>query len=322
MKQSITVMISSVLTIGLLVSPVAAESVEGKQSDEVLKLQLEKVEKSNVLPSKYVFYKYILNKKGESTPKLHKLLVNATKNMAPTELEKDENKQDTSKVKEVPENKKAQTDVKKQEPSKTTVKVEQEKKEATPKATTESKETTKESVQVPAQEKTTSNSKVEAQPVEKTTESSQPTQSTVKEEASQPATAKEEPTQQVDDSIMLQVVDLTNKEREKAGLQPLQVDSALMANAQEKSLDMKNNNYFSHQSPTLGSPFDQMKNRGITYKAAGENIAKGQTTAEQVVEGWMNSAGHRANILDSKFTHIGVGYVAEGNYWTQQFIQK
>ena len=85
---------------------------------------------------------------------------------------------------------------------------------------------------------------------------------------------------------------------------------------------MKNKNYFDHTSPTYGSPFDMMKSFGISYKAAGENIAMGQKTPEQVVQAWMDSPGHRANIMNSSFTHIGVGYVASGNYWTQQFIGK
>ena len=84
----------------------------------------------------------------------------------------------------------------------------------------------------------------------------------------------------------------------------------------------KNKNYFDHTSPTYGSPFDMMKSFGISYNAAGENIAMGQTTPEQVVTSWMNSEGHRANILNGEFTHIGVGYVADGNVWTQQFIKK
>ena len=75
-------------------------------------------------------------------------------------------------------------------------------------------------------------------------------------------------------------------------------------------------------SPTYGSPFDMMKTFGISYKSAGENIAMGQTTPEQVVQAWMNSPGHRENIMNSSFTHIGVGYVASGNYWTQMFIGK
>ncbi|HWL11772.1 MAG TPA: CAP domain-containing protein [Ureibacillus sp.] len=118
-----------------------------------------------------------------------------------------------------------------------------------------------------------------------------------------------------------QVVELTNAERAKNGLAPLKSYDPLMKVARAKSQDMKTNNYFSHTSPTYGSPFDQMKSAGISYKAAGENIAQGQTTPEAVVQAWMNSEGHRANILNANFTHIGVGYVAEGNYWTQQFIQ-
>ena len=119
-----------------------------------------------------------------------------------------------------------------------------------------------------------------------------------------------------------QVVELTNTERTKAGLAPLQTDAKLMAAAREKSQDMQTNNYFSHTSPTFGSPFDRLNALGISYKAAGENIAQGQRTPQEVVQGWMNSSGHRANILNANFTHIGVGYVKTGNYWTQQFIQK
>jgi uncharacterized YkwD family protein len=119
-----------------------------------------------------------------------------------------------------------------------------------------------------------------------------------------------------------QVVDLTNAERAKAGLPALKVDVNLSKVAREKSSDMQRNNYFAHQSPTYGSPFDMMKKFGITYKSAGENIAMGQKTPTEVVQAWMNSEGHRANILNGSYTHIGVGHVANGNYWTQQFIGK
>ena len=119
-----------------------------------------------------------------------------------------------------------------------------------------------------------------------------------------------------------EVVELTNKERAMYGLPALTLDTELSKVAKVKSQDMSTNNYFDHTSPTYGSPFDMMKQFGITYKAAGENIAKGQKTPEEVVNAWMNSEGHRANILSDKFTHIGVGYVENGNYWTQQFIGK
>jgi uncharacterized YkwD family protein len=119
-----------------------------------------------------------------------------------------------------------------------------------------------------------------------------------------------------------QVVDLTNQERAKQGLPALKLDTELSKVAKEKSLDMKNNSYFSHTSPNYGSPFDMMKQFGISYRAAGENIAMGQRSPEEVVNAWMNSEGHRKNILSSSFTHIGVGHVADGNYWTQMFIGK
>mgnify|MGYP000966070924 FL=1 len=83
---------------------------------------------------------------------------------------------------------------------------------------------------------------------------------------------------------------------------------------------MHDNHYFSHTSPVFGSTFSLLDQYGISYKTAGENIAMGYTTPEAVVTGWMNSPGHRANILNASFTQIGVGYVASGNYWTQEFI--
>jgi|SRR5579875_21785 len=118
------------------------------------------------------------------------------------------------------------------------------------------------------------------------------------------------------------VVDLTNQQRAKYGLPALKVDTTLSKMAHEKSRDMSANHYFSHTSPTYGSPFDMMKQFGITYRYAGENIAEGQQTPEEVVNAWMNSPGHRANILNPNYNYIGVGYVAQGNYWTQDFIGK
>ncbi|KXI65743.1 serine protease [Bacillus cereus] len=118
------------------------------------------------------------------------------------------------------------------------------------------------------------------------------------------------------------VVELTNAERAKQGLPALKIDTELSKVARIKSEDMQKNNYFDHNSPTYGSPFDMMKKFGISYTSAGENIAQGQRTPEEVVQAWMNSAGHRANTLNNGFTHIGVGYVESGNYWTQQFITK
>lgn len=121
-----------------------------------------------------------------------------------------------------------------------------------------------------------------------------------------------------------QVVDLVNKERAAAGLPALKVNMTLAKVAKTKAADLRDNNYFSHTSPTYGSPFDMMKQFGITYTAAGENIAKGQKTPAEVMKGWMNSPGHKANILNSKYTEIGVGYVTDSNgtgYWVQEFIR-
>ena len=84
--------------------------------------------------------------------------------------------------------------------------------------------------------------------------------------------------------------------------------------------DMKDARYFSHTSPTYGTPFQMIRAFGLSYRSAGENIAMGYATPAAVVEGWMNSAGHCANILNASYTQIGVGYVASGHYWTQMFI--
>ncbi|MHA0858390.1 CAP domain-containing protein [Paenibacillus sp. CMAA1364] len=114
-----------------------------------------------------------------------------------------------------------------------------------------------------------------------------------------------------------QVLDLVNQERSKAGLSALSMNDQLANMALVKAQDMYDNNYFDHNSPTHGSPFDMMKEFGITYSYAGENIAKGQTTPAQVMKDWMNSTGHKANILSNNFTQIGVGYY--NNAWVQEF---
>ena len=115
-----------------------------------------------------------------------------------------------------------------------------------------------------------------------------------------------------------EVVNLVNQERAKAGLQPLKTDFALAGMAMDKAKDMYNNNYFDHTSPTYGSPFDMMNQYGITYRSAGENIAKGQRSPEEVMNAWMNSPGHRQNILNSSFNLIGVAYY--NGEWVQEFV--
>lgn len=117
-----------------------------------------------------------------------------------------------------------------------------------------------------------------------------------------------------------QVVALVNEQRAAYGLAPLVLSEELSNVARAKSQDMHDNHYFSHTSPTYGSPFQMMTSFGISYRSAGENIAMGYSTPEVVMNKWMNSEGHRANILNASYTQIGVGYVADGNYWTQEFI--
>ena len=121
-------------------------------------------------------------------------------------------------------------------------------------------------------------------------------------------------------SVEAEVVRLVNAERAKEGLAPLTLDWELSRVARYKSQDMHDRGYFSHQSPTYGSPFEMMRAFGLRYRTAGENIARGYASAAQVVNAWMNSSGHRANILNAGFTKIGVGYVADGNYFTQMFM--
>lgn len=122
------------------------------------------------------------------------------------------------------------------------------------------------------------------------------------------------------DAYEREVVRLVNQERTARGLKELKMNWELSRVARYKSQDMRDRGYFSHTSPTYGSPFTMIRNFGISYRTAGENIAKGYATPQAVVRGWMNSDGHRANILNASFTEIGVGYVASGHYWTQMFI--
>lgn len=132
------------------------------------------------------------------------------------------------------------------------------------------------------------------------------------------------PDQAPNRAFELEVVRLVNVERANNGLKPLTENWELSRVARYKSSDMRDRGYFSHTSPTYGSPFDMMKNFGIRYTAAGENIAMGQRSAAEVMNGWMNSPGHKANILNANYTQIGVGYAVNSNgtpYWTQMFIR-
>ena len=120
----------------------------------------------------------------------------------------------------------------------------------------------------------------------------------------------------------MRVIELVNQERAKNNLKPLKADVALTKGARLKSEDMRDKGYFSHTSPTYGSPFAMMTSLGIKWQAAGENIASGYRTPESVMQGWMNSPGHRANILSTKWSKMGTGFAQGGKsgyYWTQWF---
>ena len=121
-------------------------------------------------------------------------------------------------------------------------------------------------------------------------------------------------------SFESEVVRLVNEIRAQNGLKPLTANWELSRVARYKCQDMRDQGYFSHTSPTYGTPFQMIKAFGLSFRIAGENIAKGYATPQAVVNGWMNSSGHRANILNASYTQIGVGYVAQGHYWTQMFI--
>ena len=136
------------------------------------------------------------------------------------------------------------------------------------------------------------------------------------------APEQEAPGQGTESSFEKQVLDLVNEQRAQNGLSALVWDDALASVARAHSEDMRDRKFFSHTNPDGLSPFDRIKNFGISYRSAGENIAAGQTTPAEVVQAWMNSSGHKANILNESYTRLGVGYAAGGpqrHYWTQNF---
>ena len=125
-------------------------------------------------------------------------------------------------------------------------------------------------------------------------------------------------------TLEAEVVRLVNAERAKRGLSMLSQNWEVSRVARYKSQDMIDKRYFAHQSPTYGSPFVMLDNFGIKFSAAGENIAYGQRTPTEVMNAWMNSPGHRSNILSATYNQIGVGVAKAANgtfYWTQMFIK-
>lgn len=121
-----------------------------------------------------------------------------------------------------------------------------------------------------------------------------------------------------------EVFDLINKQRTNNGLQALKVDNETQRVARIKAEDMVANNYFSHNSPTYGSPFDMLKSFKVSYRTAGENIAANSSNSG-AVNAWMNSSGHKANILNGNFSYTGIGVVSSSKYgkiFVQMFIGK
>ncbi|SDO11132.1 CAP domain-containing protein [Alkalicoccus daliensis] len=119
-----------------------------------------------------------------------------------------------------------------------------------------------------------------------------------------------------------EILKLTNEERAAEGIDPLEFHSELREVAMVKAEDMHINNYFAHESPEHGDPFQMILEAGITFRNAGENIAYGQPSAEEVIKEWMESPGHRENIMNENYTHLGVGYYEGGRtYYVQMFMQ-
>ncbi|MFF4824201.1 CAP domain-containing protein [Streptomyces sp. NPDC001312] len=115
------------------------------------------------------------------------------------------------------------------------------------------------------------------------------------------------------------VVELVNAERSKAGCSALTVNAKLTKAAQAHSEDMAAHRNMSHTGSDGSNPGDRITRAGYSWQSYGENVAYGYATPEQVMAGWMSSAGHKANILNCSFKEIGVGLAQPGNYWTQEF---
>ena len=140
-------------------------------------------------------------------------------------------------------------------------------------------------------------------------------------EQEKPETPEQEENNSSVHAYVLRIVELVNEERAKAGLNPVTLKEDVTAAAQVRAMESEIS--FSHTRPNGTSFASALKEAGVSYRGAGENIAWGQKSPEEVMRGWMNSAGHRANILNEKYTAIGVGYHQNNkgvNYWSQLFI--
>ncbi|KAK9767226.1 hypothetical protein K7432_003108 [Basidiobolus ranarum] len=129
------------------------------------------------------------------------------------------------------------------------------------------------------------------------------------------------PTPGVGNDDLQKMLELVNQQRQQNGQNPLQLDSRLVQAAQKHTDYQASIGQITHDEP--GRPLStRVSETGFKWTALGENVAMGYTSVEAVMNGWMNSPGHRQNILNPQFTHFGSGYVANGNYWTQDFARQ
>ncbi|MDD5945284.1 MAG: CAP domain-containing protein [Clostridia bacterium] len=152
--------------------------------------------------------------------------------------------------------------------------------------------------------------------IQKPEDSQKPVDSQKPEDSQKPGDTVTDTTES---AYAAEVVRLVNAERAKEGLTALKTDAVVQSAAQVRAKETVTS--FSHTRPNGTSCFTALKEAGVSYRGAGENIAYGQRTPAEVVNAWMNSPGHRANIMDTKFTTIGVGCYKSGNtyYWSQFF---
>ncbi|WP_187442679.1 S-layer homology domain-containing protein [Rossellomorea vietnamensis] len=128
-----------------------------------------------------------------------------------------------------------------------------------------------------------------------------------------------------ENDLLNEILRLTNVERSKIGVPLLKMSGEAEPVAMLKAKDLAENAYFSHTSPTYGSPFDMLRDFGVSYSLAGENLFAGSAEPSAAISSWMNSPGHRDNMLNPNFTHMGAGYAQGGpyrHYWVQIFITK
>ena len=162
-------------------------------------------------------------------------------------------------------------------------------------------------------------------PVKDNAETVAPIVPTNNEQQTIPEKVTPEVTEVVTDELTVdekEVLDLINAEREKVGLKALTIDKEVQNVARLKAKDMVDNNYFSHTSPKYNSPFDMLKNFKVSYRTAGENIA-GNSSNVAAVNAWMNSEGHKENILNTAYNYTGIAVIKSpvyGKIFVQMFI--